>query len=341
MHQCKAIINSGERCKLPAQSGTEFCHIHQRHSEKPFSARNPLLIGTAIVLFIVVASTLVRPLIGQDPYEIGDILGVIGLIIAIGGYIKEQKVWRNTIGKELETASHDKTKKTLFRAKLDSGLYGGAASGVLVGMVLGIAYYSLDPKSIHFLKAMAEIIIFMGISFSAVGIVCQLIILFSRHQVLYHARNPFLFNEITSGIVGGLVVGVLIGPIIGWYFGQYVHDRPFAPPNLVLSCCIPGGMITGLFILLYDKERIKSQILKHLGVALIISFLVGGIGFSVIDTFGLEKVFFDAMYADQKKSSLLIGGTLYTSSITILLCIHIGMALLMGRVWTDADAKET
>lgn len=222
-----------------------------------------------------------------------------------------------------------------FRAKLDSGLYGGIIAGAAVGIILSLAYWSLDPGRVPFLKALMEIVFAMTATFGVLGILCQLVSLYFLHLVRTRDKNIFLWNEITGGISAGIVVGAVLGPLLGWYFGKYAMDRPFAPPSLVLSGAIPGGVLTGVSILVYDKRKLSAVVLRNLVFLLLISTVVGALGFALIDSWGLEGLFYDLMYGPGPMSGHFVGGAIYATLMTVLLGLHIGLGLAGGRIWED------
>lgn len=228
-----------------------------------------------------------------------------------------------------------------FKAKLDSGLYGGIMGGVAVGIILGLTYWSLDPDRVPLGKAMTEITLAMVGTFGFLGVLCQVVSLYFIHLARTRGKSIFLWNEITGGIGAGILVGAVIGPLLGWYFGRYAAERPFAPPSLILSSAIPGGVLTGVSILLYDKRKLSAVVIRNLVLLVLISMIVGTLGFALIDRWHLEERFYDLMYGPGMASGHFFGGAIYAITMTVLLGLHIGLGLSCGRIWEDGSSPAT
>lgn len=293
------------------------------------SLRRTLLIATAIVFGLIVAVDLLN----LDP-EKYDVLSILGLILAVAGFLKEPKDTTKSVQATEARASDVAARFPKLKTKLDGGLFGGLAGGCLAGVIIGGAYHVLDSGGSPFPGLIPEIVVASAVTGPILGVLCQLLAgLFAYFR--QERRLPALvFNEFTGGLLGGLSTGVLVGMPFGWHFGR--QPVPLIGEDTLLIGALPGAIVILLVIIVYDAGTLSFGMARNFVVAIVMGVITALAGLAINDTLELYSTIENYLYRPASTVDLMIGGCFLGLFVGAILGCVIGTSLLLDRIWRPA-----
>jgi hypothetical protein len=212
-------------------------------------------------------------------------------------------------------------------ARIDEGFTAGLLAGIVVSVALVRGYLMLAP-TLSLLSFSAEV----ACSFVPVTTLLGIAIAITDARgASVTTRRTWLINEVVLATLVTVVGGALSGIVIGWYFSQYHMVRPFAPPELLLSGCIPAGAVIGIALAAPPGQRLDRRVVLPF---VILSFVVASFTILAVvlaDVADLGQRLMMLMYESPTAAFAAIGGALYGAITGFAVGITAGLTMFLLR----------
>ncbi len=221
---------------------------------------------------------------------------------------------------------------TLAEIDSDSGLAGGFAGGIVTGLLLSVVYTKANP-TIPLIKLLPVVTLFFGFAVALLGwFVAAITSWFVR---LSGGKATWLFNEITACLVAGTVAGLVSGPGIAWQFGKHEGDWAFAGPNVLLTGILPGCVVVGVFIAIWEQWPLPRHLFRSIAASTITAWIIGLGAIAISDALNLRDVFYHLLYDSRTPGGRLQGGLIYGLAIGVISGLVIGISIFLSRHWPE------
>ncbi len=313
------------------------------------SQGRPLIVPIILIASIIGLVYAFGWLFDEKP-DIATVFAAVGLFVTVSSWMAGSQRAKSRKNAEPDTppgnspgeaapAQPDDPALTPFRAKVDSGLFGGLFAGFIFG-VLGslfyVYYYELSPEGLSFFTVLAEITIFATFGLCILGACCEIFSAYFRRLTELGSAKSAWLNEATGCMVGALCTALLFGPITGFYFGQYMLERPFMDPGPALLVCVASAGMIAACIAVFKTDKKFLNALRCLLIAALCCFIFGGIGYALTQGLDLKRLFFDLLYPNYPEeshaSSLILGGMAYVGFVAFYMGLTIGATDTLARI---------
>jgi|GEM_PF-6441032 len=240
-------------------------------------------------------------------------------------------------------ASASSTEPTVATIDLDSGMWGGLAGGVVTGALLSAVYYRAQLPNDEFddvplITLLPIVSAFFGVAVAGLGVLVAALTSWFARIVDRHRGAWWILNELTASLLAGLVAGVVSGSGIGWQFGQHKDDWAFAGPDILLRGIVPGCVVVGVFIALWDQKLVARRLTRSVIVTTIVAWIIIATGTAASDALKLRDYFYGALYAEGTAAARFTGGMIYGVMIGAISGLVIGISILLVRRWPDVKS---
>lgn len=220
---------------------------------------------------------------------------------------------------------------------LDSGMWGGLAAGAVTGAFLSVVYHRRTDPTVPITTLLPIVTAFFGVAVAALGCLVAAITSWFARMAQRIRGTGWLLNELSASLVAGLVSGVVFGAGIGWQFGKMEGKWKFAGPDTLIIGIVPGCVLLGVFIALWDQKLVARRLTRSIVTSAIAAWIIGVIAIAASDAFGLHDYFHSALYDEGTAAARFTGGMIYGVLIGLIAGLVIGITILLSRRWPDVS----
>jgi len=221
---------------------------------------------------------------------------------------------------------------------LDSGMWGGLAGGLVTGALLSVVYHQRADPNVPLTTLLPVVTAFFGVAIAALGCLVAAITSAFARAAFRHRSLWWLLNEFTASLVAGLIAGVVSGSGIGWHFGKFKDKWAFAGPEILIAGIVPGCVVVGVFIALWDQKLVARRLTRSVVMSAIAAWIIGVVATALSDAMNLRDRFFHILYDAGTVGARFNGGMIYGIMIGAIAGLVIGISILLSRRWPDVKS---
>jgi hypothetical protein len=282
----------------------------------------------------LIAATLVGAIIAVDVLELSRVAQIAIFTIV---FIVAVPLLRRLLPSG-DAAPASSTEPVAATIDLDSGMWGGLAGGVVTGALLSVVYHTRADPTVPITTLLPIVTVFFGVSVAALGCLVAAITSWFARMAQRIRGLGWLLNELSASLVAGLIAGVVSGAGIGWQFGKMKDKWQFAGPDILIAGIVPGCVVVGVFIALWDQKLVARHLTRSIVTSAIAAWIIGVIATAASDALSLRDYFFHALYDEGTAAARFNGGMIYGVMIGLLSGLVIGITILLSRRWTSVSS---